>query len=186
MSDRFGEVESRADWDVDGSGKMTDKQRRMLMDELSYDPITGLFHWRKSGRGRSKREGEVAGCPHSNGYLRIKVCGTQYLAHRLAWLFVHGAWPVHEVDHVNRDRADNRLANLRAATVSENRRNTVGIPSRRQSKFKGVSLGKGYRRWSARIFVGGVLHKIGLFDTEAEAAEAYREAAARLHGVFAP
>src|SRR5690606_6907684 len=116
---------------------LTDEQRKLL-NALDYDSSTGLFRWKANGRGPAKRAGAIAGSMHSSGYVRIKVDGVTYYAHRIAWLIEHGRWPVEEIDHINRNRADNRICNLREATVAENRRNNCGQPARRRSRFKGV------------------------------------------------
>jgi hypothetical protein len=182
-------VTERTDWVESGNTPMTRKQQKLLNAErlrkqVSYDPETGEFRWRLSGRGRFKRSGEVAGRLNERGYIRLSVDGNECYGHRLAWLYMTGEWPENEIDHINRVRSDNRFANLRAATTSENRRNTKGIPSRRiHSRFKGVSRERG--RWVAKISTDGKTVRLGLFDTEEDAAGAYRLAAERHHGEFA-
>jgi hypothetical protein len=86
---------------------------RSLSDELDYNPATGDFTWRKSGRGQAKRAGAVAGSSRPNGYTSIKVCGRQWLAHRLAWVVSYAEEPPAVIDHINRDKSDNSLVNLR-------------------------------------------------------------------------
>ena len=81
---------------------------------LSYNTDTGEFRWRVTRRGAA-RAGSVAGCVRHDGYVRIAIDGKRYLAHRLAWLYVHGEL-VPELDHANGVRSDNRLDNLRPAT----------------------------------------------------------------------
>lgn len=182
-TNRFAEPTSRAEWDIDGSGRMTDKQR--IAAQLDYCPETGLFRWKINGRGRSKRINTIAGTPHSNGYVRIKLMGRAYYAHRLAWLLMHGTWPADQIDHVNGDRSDNRAANLRQATLQQNRWNTVGIPSRRKSAFKGVVREHRSTKWVAQLSVDGRLRRLGSFATEEEASSAYLRAARTLRGEFA-
>lgn len=91
-----------------------------LQQALAYDPETGIFTWlvRPSQRARA---GSPAGYPTGHGYRAIRYRGEVYLAHRLAWAFVHGAFPPEVMDHINGDRADNRIANLRAVSQAENR-----------------------------------------------------------------
>lgn len=163
---------------------LTDQQRKIIK-ALDYDSATGIFRWKTNGRGPTKRAGAIAGSRHSRGYVRIKVDGVTYYAHRIAWLIEHGRWPVEEVDHINRDRADNRICNLREATVAENRRNNCGQPSRRRSRFKGVVRENKSARWVAKICTSGSTKRIGLFDSEEDAAQAYRQAALQDHGEFA-
>ena len=87
-----------------------------LRELLNYDPLTGVFSWRVNGRGRSG-VGTVAG---GSNHKRIAIDKKEYFVHRLAWLYVHGCWPTEDIDHINGDPSDNRIANLREAnSVSE-------------------------------------------------------------------
>ncbi|KRG69245.1 hypothetical protein ABB29_12065 [Pseudoxanthomonas dokdonensis] len=157
-----------------------------LRKHVLYDPETGFFVWATNGRGRTKRVGERAGSAHSNGYIRIKILGQTYFAHRLAWLLSSGDWPAEEIDHINGNRDDNRIDNLREATVQQNRWNTHGIPKRRKhSRFKGVTKEHRSNRWISQIFHDGKPIRLGSFDTEEQASEAYLSAARRLRGGYA-
>jgi hypothetical protein len=93
-----------------------------LRELLHYDPDTGVFTWLRV-KGRRVRVGALSGKANGGGYFQIGVDGRIYYAHRLAWLYVHGEWPVASIDHVNCDRCDNRLANLRPATKAQNAAN---------------------------------------------------------------
>ena len=84
-----------------------------IVDDLSYDCETGVFAWRKDGRGKSRRIGQIAGCQMPNGYVKIKVAGRQWLAHRLAWVYAYGTEPPRIIDHINRNKSDNAISNLR-------------------------------------------------------------------------
>jgi hypothetical protein len=112
------------------------------------------------------------------GYRRIRVLGKLYWAHRLAWLYVHGDWPPDKIDHINGDRKDNRLMNLRAASDSENMQN-VGMRSDNTTGVRGVTRRKS--RWIAQITAGGKTHYLGVHETAEEAHRAYVEAKTRLH-----
>ena len=92
-----------------------------IRDVLDYNPETGDLTWKVS-RGTA-RAGAVAGSPNSKGYIQIKHERTLYKAHRLAWFLTNGEQP-EEIDHINRDRADNRLCNLRNVTKSLNQLNS--------------------------------------------------------------
>ena len=151
-----------------------------LKSALDYDPETGVFRWLVATGGRVI--GQAAGSRHCKGYLRIRVDGEQYLAHRLAWLYVTGEWPDRALDHINGDKMDNRIANLRLASASENNMN---VSARRSNKtgLKGVfPVGK---RYMAQIRANGKVHYIGRFATPEEAHQAYLQRARELHGDFA-
>lgn len=118
------------------------------------------------------------------GYRSISIDDRDYLAHRLAWLYVHGKWPPHQLDHINMDRADNRMCNLRQADNAENNCNRP-LQSNNTSGFKGVSFHKQTRKWKASLKVRGKDIHLGLFDEAEAAAAAYRLAAQKHFGEFA-
>lgn len=130
---------------------------------------------------------------HSAGYFRAKIDGRNYLAHRVGWLLIHGEWPSHEIDHINGNRADNRIANLRPATKIENMHN-VRMRKINTSGFTGVFWSKAAGKWTAEVRSEGRKHYLGLFDDIRSAVKARKEAADRLgfsegHGLpreFAP
>lgn len=138
---------------------------------LSYDPETGILRWKKIG-SRGRREGRLAGCLQPNGYRVVNVLGKLYKAHRIAWLLSYGEWPSAHLDHINRNRSDNRIANLRLSPNWENARNTPK-PVTNTSGFKGVTYCKRNRKFLARIaFKGGNRH-LGYFKTAEEGGKAY-------------
>lgn len=153
--------------------KLTAERLREL---LTYDPENGVFTRRVSRRGRAA--GEVAGCMHSVGYFYVGVDRIKYPAHRLAWLYMTGAWPKEEVDHINGVRSDNRWSNLREATKSQNMQNQRRAV-RGTSQYLGVcALGK---KWRASIQVDKKSRHIGVYLTEADAYAAYLEVKRKLH-----
>lgn len=89
-------------------------------EELDYDPKTGRMAWKKSGRGRFKRAGALAGGMRPDGYLSICVDGEQWLLHRVAWVMSYGSEPPAVIDHINRNKGDNRIENLRDGTNGVN------------------------------------------------------------------
>lgn len=139
---------------------------------LAYDPSSGEFVWR---RGLIP-----AGCLRQ-GYRVIGINRRQYLAHRLAWLYVTGEWPRLLIDHINGVKDDNRFQNLRQATTSQNKVNTfVFKPGR--SGFRGVRFKDG--RWQARVQTRRQRIVIGSFETADEAHRAYAAKARELFGQF--
>ncbi|HAS0888998.1 TPA: HNH endonuclease, partial [Enterobacter cloacae subsp. cloacae] len=100
---------------------MTLTQNR-LKEVLRYDPLTGVFYW-LNPTAYCMHPGDVAGFVDYTGYAYIKVDRVKYSAHRLAWLYVHGSMPEEQIDHVNNNRSDNRISNLRLASRSQNMMN---------------------------------------------------------------
>lgn len=166
-----------------GDPKYLSKKRltqARLHEVLHYDPETGIFTW-KVGTARGKI-GARAGVLSPVGYRYMSIDAKRYLAHRLAWFYVHGTWPKAQTDHINGKPDDNRLANLREATAkqnSQNARRKVG-----KSGFRGVR--KHGSKYEASIIARNRRYPLGRFDTAEEAYEAYCEAAKRLHGAFVP
>ena len=157
---------------------------KYLHEQMRYDPETGELWWRVQ-KHRRKMD-QPAGSVAVNGrYRQISINRRQYLAHRLAWLYVHGEWPNGQIDHINGDRLDNRIANLREADNAQNSQNRPQ-QSNNKSGFKGVFFNHRHSQpWQAQIMARGQRVQLGYFATAEEAHEAYKEAAARLHGEFA-
>lgn len=160
-----------------------------LRELLHYDPKTGIFTWRVY-RG-TRWPGAVAGCTSAidGKYTLIGADNGRYLAHRLAWLYMTGEWPEHEIDHRNNDGHDNRWRNLRHATRTQNGRN-IRRASRNTSGYIGVyyddKTPRSLKRWHAQIRDNdGKYKNLGRFHTAEEAARVRDEAARRLHGEFA-
>jgi HNH endonuclease/AP2 domain len=151
---------------------------QMVREVLTYDPETGAFLWRVNRRGTA-RVGTVAGTITPKGYRDIWVGGNNYRAHRLAWLYVYGSWPDGHIDHINQVKDDNRIANLRVATRSENMQNRR-MYKNNASGFRGVyKTARG--RWTAKITANGKKRYFGPFDSPEDAYVAYCVAAAELH-----
>jgi hypothetical protein len=162
---------------------------------LDYCPETGMFRWkaRPEQTGQHKvwnirYAGKNAGTLSSVGYVHICIkIGEKkfkFYAHRLAWLYVKGNWPFDEVDHVNGDKSDNRWANLRAATSSQNKANKRAQRNNR-SGLKGVYFDGSRQKWAAQIQMNGISYRLGRFKTADAAKSAYEKAALNLHGEFA-
>lgn len=163
---------------------MSDLTHARLRELLDYDPSTGYFVW-LTPRGRNHAiVGKRAGTRNPvSGYIQIKVGVRAYSAHRLAWFYVHGSWPANCLDHVNGDRADNRIANLREATQAQNARNAQRKKTN-SSGFKGVHWHAQAQKWRATILVNRRHISLGLFHRKEDAAKAYETAAHKHHGAF--
>ncbi|WP_159585941.1 HNH endonuclease [Chelativorans xinjiangense] len=165
---------------------------------FNYDPETGVLTFKERPReefspprysDHLKRIGKPAGCPNQDGYIKVLIDGTYHSAHRVIWLMIHGEWaeyPQYEIDHINGNRDDNRLSNLRKVTKSGNQRNS----SRRINNTSGVhgvnwkpqyNSKPGDGRWVARIWNGPRHVYLGSFKTLHEAQIA-RKAAERVLG----
>lgn len=155
---------------------------------LTYDSFTGIFRWSvevKNGNVVRRRVGDVAGSiDKSNGYRRIRVSKKDYHAHRLAWLFDNGEWPREQIDHINGDRADNRIANLRQCNQSQNNANARKRRDNR-SGFKGVCWDKKKRKWKAEAAVDGRRKFLGYFINPLDAHAAYCLVTQAHYGEFA-
>jgi hypothetical protein len=133
-----------------------------LRELLSYDEENGLFIY-KTKRGQ-KSKGSIAGSPQNKGYIQITVDDKNYLAHRLAWFYVHGEWPKNQIDHINRIKTDNRITNLRDVTNSINHHN-VGLRKHNTSGVNGVYWSNNKNKWVATIEINKKKHHLGIFNT---------------------
>ena len=147
---------------------------------LEYIPSTGAFT-RKIRAGRA-RAGSVPGAKDRLGYVQISLKNKLWMAHRLAWLIVHGQWPPSRIDHINGQRDDNRIDNLRLANASQNMWNRKAQAG--TSKYKGVYLNRRTNKWGAGASAHGKHHHAGWFDCEEEANKAAKATRERLHTEF--
>jgi hypothetical protein len=160
-------------------------------ESADYDPETGQFTWKprpETHRGaaifKSRYAGTKAGCPDHYGYIQLTVDGHNYKAHRLAWLWVHGAFPPadKEVDHRDRNRANNAIGNLRLATRQQQARNT-GV--RKPGHHKGCYWSPRDRKWSAWIYLDGRKVSLEAFKRLEDAKAARFQAETKHHGEWA-
>jgi hypothetical protein len=151
---------------------------------FSYDAETGAVTWRRrddrSATWNTRYAGRQVGTLNSGGYYHTSVDGIDYSVHRLAWLVEHGEWPEHQLDHINGDRSDNRLSNLRKVTPAENNRN-IRRARNNTSGFTGVVYRKAERKWCAQIKLGGKNKHLGLF-ADIQGAISARKEAEKHHG----
>lgn len=160
---------------------MNSLTQQELKAVLHYNESTGEFVWvSKSNKYSRDMTGQTAGAQNKSGRIQIRINGTLYQAHRLAWLYVHGVMPDKHIDHINRIPTDNRISNLRQVTHAENCQNRY---SRSDSlcKLQGVDFMKNAKCYRARITASGKTHTLGFFKTADEAHAAYKKAAAERH-----
>jgi len=159
---------------------------KTLRKLLRYDPESGKLFWRPrdvslfkaehdcrrwNTRFANKPAGGINGC----GYILLGLLGRKFFAHRVAWTIHHGAWPADQIDHINGDKEDNRLVNLREATSQENLKNQK-MPCNNTSGVMGVYWHKPTANWRARIMVGRKYISLGYFDDFEDAAAARAKA----------
>ena len=163
--------------------------RELTVDLLNhlfeYDKETGNLIWKikPSRRGHHVKAGDIAGTLKSHGYICVGINYNSYRAHRLIFLMHKGYLPK-TIDHINGDKLDNRIENLRAATVGQNQHNRK-TNANNTSGYKGVSWNKALKKWTARITLERKTINLGYFANVEEAAEVVRKAREELHGDFA-
>jgi hypothetical protein len=154
----------------------TNLSAERLRELLDYNAETGIFTWKvQSGR---QPAGSTAGWKQQGRvYLTVDHC--RMAAHRAAWLYVYGEMPKDQIDHINGDPLDNRIANLRDVTDQQNKHNLRKPKAGNKSGYLGVAPNKS--RWLAKITVNRQQICLGTYDTPEEAYAAYLEAKRRLH-----
>ena len=147
--------------------------QKRLKELLSYDAETGLLTW-ISSRPRVKA-GDLAGGICTSGYYRVKLEGKYYRWHRLIWLYVEGVWPNDQIDHIDHDKLNNKLANLREVTTAENAKNRT-LHTENTSGVTGVYWCKRKCRWKAQICENYKVKHLGSFKEKADAIIARKKA----------
>lgn len=156
----------------------------LLHSLLRYDEHSGNLHW-KQRVNQGVHAGDIAGRPNKcQRYLRVKIDGVAYVAHRLIWKMQTGADPIDVIDHIDCNPFNNRWLNLREADAFLNMRNRP-IQKNNTSGVKGVKWVKSDKRWSAYITSGEGQKYLGYFSCLGQAAKVVKEARAQLHGEFA-
>ena len=149
-----------------------------LRQLLSYDSETGVFTW-KINIGKRIRAGSVAGTTHHSGYNCIIIERSHYTAHRLAWLYFYGEWPSGVIDHINGDKFDNRISNLRDVSRSVNQQNRRKAAKNSKTGMLGVSQAGSV--FVANIMVDGKTVRLGRYETAELAHAAYVNAKRQHH-----
>jgi hypothetical protein len=150
-----------------------------LSKVFSYDKDTGIISWAIK---RKKKVGTRCGSMTRNGYRRVSLYGISMAEHRVAWALHYGEWPQGQIDHINRNRTDNRINNLRLATQAENCTNRL---SKNRHGLSGVAL-LPHGRWQAQTQINGVPKYLGTFDTKELAHQAYVDYVSRTRADYLP
>lgn len=145
---------------------------------LDYNPDNGELTWRLQTSRRVK-VGDVAGSAHNQGYITVGIDGVRWLTHHVVWVWWYGEMPDGDVDHINRDRSDNRISNLRCVSRSDN---LLNARHKNATGFTGVmQVPNG--RFRAAFHVKRKCTYIGTYDTAEEAHEAYAKRHIQEYGV---
>jgi hypothetical protein len=157
--------------------------QQRLKEQLAYDPETGLFSWRV--KPKKPFVTDVVGCI-ANGYLQICIDGCRYSGHRVAWVYVYGAFPPGHLDHINGIRSDNRISNLRIADFSVNAQNRHNAYKNSVSGVLGAKWHKGQQKYLSAIRVNGKSLHLGTFEHVSDAHAAYIAAKSIYHPGYSP
>jgi hypothetical protein len=152
-----------------------------IRSQIYYDPKTGNVWWLESRQGRDMTK--PVGCWAGGGsspHLTIRLDYKRHYLHRVIWLYMTGNWPDMEIDHIDGNPENNKWANLRLATASQNQANKKG-----RGKLKGVTYYRSIKRWVARIGHQKTIKNIGTFDCPAAAHFAYQVTSSKLYGQYA-
>lgn len=160
-----------------GAGRTNPSSDR-VRELLFYDAETGVFSWKVGRRGKA-RPGSAAGTVYCGRYISIRIDGYAHQAHRLAWFYVNNVWPDSDIDHIDGDKKNNRIANLRSVTRTVNQQNMRKAYSSNKCGLLGVYRQK--NRWAAEIVVDGDRRRLGSFDTPELAHSAYLSAKREFH-----
>jgi hypothetical protein len=144
---------------------------------LSYDKDSGQITWIAKLPAARIQIGSVAGNVGLNGYRYITFNNKRIFAHRLAWFLYHGSWPIGDIDHINGDKCDNRIVNLRDVSTRVNCQNRS---YHRAGKPAGCYFDKSRNKWLSQIRHGGKRYHVGYFNSQDEAVAAYNKKAKEL------
>lgn len=154
-----------------------------LRNHFSYCPESGKFSLRHDSPNKRWKKGHVTEFDCGCGYLAIRILGKRIKCHRAAWMYFYGSEPDRNIDHINGDRKDNRIVNLRLATNGENSRNSA-VRMTNTCGYKGVTKRKDCAKWQAAITVNGRRIHLGNHHTPELAYAAYCKASEQYHGNF--
>lgn len=154
-----------------------------MQNFIDYDPSTGRMIWKKVLGNRTKPGSICGGNIDGKGYGRVCFEGKQYRAHRVAWALHYGKEPMGVIDHINGDKLDNRISNLRDVTQQENVFNSK-LGKNNSSRITGVVWHKKAEKWCAQIMVNRKQIYLGLFESKNKAIKARKNAEQKYFGVI--
>jgi len=163
------------------SGKFPNLTQDILKTRVVYDPNSGNFSRAKTKR--SVKHGKIMGWTDDLGYIHVRVLDKLYLAHRLAWLYMTGAWPEGYLDHKDGNPSNNSILNLRECTQQENCFNSK-IIHKKSSVRKGVCWHEQKQKYRAYIKANGKWTHLGYFNDMNDAIAARISAEEKYHGEF--
>lgn len=156
------------------------KDYRVKEAVLTYEVLINLvdykngeFFWKNHPKYGSKKDKKAGAKKDKHGYIRLGYKRRYYLVHRLVWLWHHKVYPKGVMDHINGDRSDNRIENLRIVSVRANGLNKL---LHREGRLPGASYCKRHKKWKSSIWLNKKRHSLGSFETELEAHNAYMSA----------
>lgn len=159
---------------------MADLTQERLKELFYYDPETGFF-FNKTKRAHRLKINSVAGCRNFYGHLVVTIDSKRYYLHRLVYLYVYGYFPKKHIDHIDGNKMNNRINNLREVTVTENLQNKRAAQSNNFSGYLGVSFDLRFNKYFSRIQIKGRQKWLGYFKTAEEAHNAYLVAKRKYH-----
>lgn len=147
---------------------------------LNYDKETGIFTWKEKRNWRANK-GDIAGSINHSGYINIKINGKLFKAHRLAWIYVYGYWPIVDIDHIDHIKTNNKISNLRDVSTSINMQNQNCASSISTTGLLGVCFHKATNKYQASITINKKRIHLGLFLSAEEAYSQYLIAKRKYH-----
>jgi hypothetical protein len=152
-----------------------EKYKDYILSNYTCDITTGTIF---------NKKGLQVGCNHDSGYLILRIKNISFRVHRIVWLFAHGSFPDATLDHIDNDRHNNAISNLRLADYSKNAANKLKTKNKKTSIYKGVLYRKDNKKWRYILMHKGIIYR-QQFETEIEAAQAYNNKLIELFGEFA-
>ena len=154
---------------------MSRTTEEIIQDDIEYLPDTGELFWKRSSRGR--KLSKPIGCTNTKGYRVVTLGGTQFKLHRVVWFKVYGEWPEGELDHIDKNKDNNKVENLRVGSSINSHNRSMPLP---RSGLIGACWNKARQKYKTAIRIDGKNIHLGYFDTPEEASSVYLKAKERV------